>query len=124
MDANNFDELIPIAFAACVSALIGLALWIQYRLRRARLDVLKEALTHREDMDLQALKTLMTGVSEEFSDLRRGAIWLAVAFGGLLFALVLPPEARRVIIGLTAFPTMIGFTLLGFHIFRLRKPLK
>ncbi|MEO1240961.1 MAG: hypothetical protein AAFX54_03550 [Pseudomonadota bacterium] len=120
MDSGPLDEMIPIAFALCVSAIVGLAIWIQYRMRRLRLEVLKEALTQRDDLDLDTLKALVATPYGRVADLRRGALWFAVALSGFLFSFALPAEAQRVILGLLAFPAMIGLTFLAFHIFRVR----
>lgn len=120
MDSGPLDELIPIVFAVCVSFIAGLAIWIQYRLRRTRLEVLKEALTQRDDLDLDALHALVATPYGPFADLRRGVLWLAIAISGGFFSLALPDEARKIIFGLLAFPAMIGLTFIVFYVVSVR----
>lgn len=120
MDSGPLDELIPIAFALCVTFIAGLAIWIQYRMRRVKLEVLKDALTTRDDLDLDTLKALVAAPYGPFADLRRGLLWLALAIAGGLFSLTLPQEARRIILGLLSFPLMVGVTFMSFHLFSIR----
>lgn len=116
------EILVPITFMVCISGIILVALWLKHKARIATLDTLRQALNVRDDLDAQTLKSIASPSPGPTTDLRRGALLVALTLAGLLFSLAIPIEARRIIIGLLAFPSVMGLTHIGFYLFRWQSP--
>ncbi|MEL6542130.1 MAG: hypothetical protein AAFQ34_12085 [Pseudomonadota bacterium] len=87
LEANFLDEVIPIVFALVICAIVVCAQWLIFRLKRARIEAMKQALIARPDLDPDAITALFGTRQTVQSDLRRAVI--ALAIGGALAGLAL-----------------------------------
>lgn len=120
-DIGVLDELIPIAFALCITAIIVVTLWLVYRLKVARIEALRHALASRPDLDPEQLRKLVAAPSDRRSDLRRFCTSASISAAFVAFALFLPSGSRQVFFGLAAFPGMISLAYLFFFLSSARK---
>lgn len=117
MDWNVF------AVFGSIALVLVAALYLNYRGRRAVADTIREVVEKANLSDPQLATELLRQLTARPSDLRRGGLFLAVALAFVIMAFVLDqPEAVRPMIGVAAFPGMLGFAYLIFHYLSVRRP--
>ncbi|MEO0500077.1 MAG: DUF6249 domain-containing protein [Pseudomonadota bacterium] len=119
-DAGPLDELIPIVFALVLGAIVISAQWLIYRLKRTRIDAVRDALARRTDLDPDRLAALIVKVPSPRADLRRAMLWLAFGTGLFVVGLAAPPEARRLVFGIAAVPGFVSLAYFAFFALRLQ----
>ena len=104
-----------IGFAAVIGPviLVGVFFWFRYRARREMQDTIRLALDKGQELSPELIDRLGHPKAPKNRDFRLGIIWLAVAIGLALLGFAIPEEeATRPLLGVAAFPFVIGVAYL------------
>jgi len=105
-------------FAATAVA-ISFFFYFRARTRAQVQQTIRVALEKGESLSPEILQQLTASLDTQGSDLRRGVISVAVAFGFAAFALILGEhDALRPLLAVGTFPLMLGLAYLGLWRFR------
>lgn len=107
------DIVVPVALFISIAVAVSTALWLRFRGRAEVQKTIRIAIEKGQDLSPELLERLGDAVEPRQRDLRRGvvSVGLALAFG--IFAVVLgEKDAVRPILGLAAFPFLIGIAYL------------
>ena len=117
------DVLIPLVVFTAIAAISIAAFFYSYKKRMVVYDAIKVAIEKTGTADPKLVEAIIRDNVGPNADLRKGIILIAtaVSFGILGFA-VPDDEAVRVMLGLAAFPGLIGLSYAGFHFFAPREP--
>ena len=111
-------ELVPIVMFISIAVVIGLAMYFGYRSKQDVQTTVQAALDKGQELSPELLDKLGGALPSPKSDLRRGvmAIMIAVAIG--VFAYMVGEEdAQGPLLGIAAFPFLIGVAYLALHKF-------
>ncbi|MEO1045564.1 MAG: hypothetical protein AAFX04_09010 [Pseudomonadota bacterium] len=108
LDVSPLDEVIPIVFALVIGAIVISAQWLIYRLKRARIEAMREALLSRTDLDPDSITALLGQRPTAQSDLRKAILWGSTCAGLLLGTLVLPVEIRSAMLAAAIIAGALG----------------
>lgn len=112
-----------IGFAAVVAPaiLLGVFFWLRARGRRDMQDTIRLALEKGHELSPELIDRLGHPKAPKDKDFRLGIIWLAVAIGIAMFSFGIPEEdATGPLLGISAFPCVIGIAYLILHKFAKR----
>lgn len=111
------EAMIPILVVFFVMTVLGLALWLRYRVRSDIQTTIRAALDKGHELSPELIDRLGHPKPAKDKDLRAGIIWLAVAVGLIAFGFGIPDEdeATQVFMGMSAFPAAMGFAFLILH---------
>ena len=112
-----------IGFAAVVGPviLLGLFFWFRLRARRDMQDTIRVALDKGHELSPELIDRLGHPKAPKDRDFRLGIIWLAVAIGIAMFSFAVPEEeATQPLLGIAAFPCVIGIAYLILNKFAKR----
>lgn len=118
------DEWIPIILFISAAVVLGLWLYFRYRTRQALQETIRVAIEKGQDLSPELLESLGQTKQSGHVDLRRGAVALAIGIAFGVLALVLgpaEPDAVRPMLGVAAFPTLIGVAYLALWLFSRKK---
>ncbi|MEM7701750.1 MAG: hypothetical protein AAF251_07410 [Pseudomonadota bacterium] len=120
LEANFLDEVIPIVFALGICTVVVCAQWLIFRLKRSRIEAMKQALIARPDLDPDAITALFGTKQTVQSDLRTAVISLAI--GGALAGLALSGsnDLREAAFVLCAIPLAVSACYFFFAAVRLQ----
>ena len=106
------------SFTLMVCVPMALALYFRARNRRTVFDAIKLITERGEPVAPELMEALVQDKSSPYADLRRGVVFLAIAVATGVFAVVLGEgDAIRPLLGIAAFPGLIGLAYIGLHIF-------
>ncbi len=105
---------------------VVLVVWIVQahgaRVRQATQETIRKAIESGQQLTPELIKALGAPRRQKGGDLRWGLIWLAIALAFAIFGAMFlfvddgdANEAVPVMMGIAAFPGMIGLALLGVH---------
>ena len=114
------DILVPLALVGSPALLMAYALRLRAQTRHQALEIIREALERGLPLDRATVEAIAAGYRPAGVDLRRGAILLAVAAATALLSRTVHDEATQFVLGLAAFPGLVGGTYIGFHLGRAR----
>ena len=98
--------------------LVGLFFWFRLKTRREMQDTIRVALDKGHDLSPELIDRLGHPKAPKDKDFRLAVIWLAAAIGIALFSLAVPEEdAMRPLLGVAAFPFVIGLAYLVLNKF-------
>lgn len=112
-----------IGFAAVIAPaiLLGVFFWFRFRARREMQDTIRIALDKGLELSPELIDRLGNPKPPKDRDFRLGIIWVAVALGFALFSFAIPEEdATRPMLGVAAFPFVIGVAYLILNKFAKR----
>jgi len=112
-----------IGFAAVVAPaiLLGVFFWLRFRARREMQDTIRIALDKGHELSPELIDRLGHPKAPKDRDFRLGIIWVAVAIGLALFGFAVPEEeATQPLLGIAAFPFVIGMAYLILNKFAKR----
>ena len=104
-----------IGFAAVVgpAILLGFFFWFRFRARREMQNTIRIALDKGHELSPELIDRLGHPKKPKDRDFRLGVIWIAGAIGFALFGIAVPEEeAMRPMLGVAAFPFVIGIAYL------------
>ncbi len=116
----KLELLVPLTFVGSAALLVAYALRLHAQTRRRALEIIREALEQGRPLDRATVEAIAGGYRAPTADLRRGAILLAIAAATALLSRAVDEEASRFVMGLAAFPGLVGATYIGFHFGRAR----
>jgi hypothetical protein len=103
-------------FFGSIVVVIIAALVFRYFSRRMVFETVRAAIEKSDAVDAEAIAAITQGRTGPWADLRKGALFLAVAAATAAAAKILNmPELFRPLLGLAAFPALVGVAYLGFH---------
>ena len=112
-----------IGFAAVVGPIIllGIFFWFRFKARRDMQETFRVALDKGQELSPELVDRLGHPKPPKDRDFRLGIIWLALAVGLALLAFAIPEEdALRPMLGVAAFPLVIGVAYLILNKFAKR----
>lgn len=103
-----------IGFAAVVgpAILLGLFFWFRFKARREMQDTIRLALDKGHELSPELIDRLGHPKKPKDRDFRLGIIWIAVAIGLAMFRFAIPEEDATPLLGIAAFPLVIGIAYL------------
>ena len=117
------DVLIPLVVFATIAAISISAFFYSYKKRMVVYDAIKVAIEKTGAADPKLVEAIIRDNVGPNADLRKGIILIAAAMAFALLGLAIPDEeAVRIMLGVAAFPGLIGFAYAGFHFFAPREP--
>ena len=106
------------SFTLMVCVPMALALYFRARNRRTVFDAIKLITERGEPVAPELMEALVQDKASPYADLRRGVVFLAIAVATGVFAVVLGEgDAIRPLLGIAAFPGLIGLAYIGLHVF-------
>jgi hypothetical protein len=112
-----------IGFAAVVgpAILLGLFFWLRFRARRDMQDTIRIALDKGHELSPELIDRLGHPKAPKDRDFRLAVIWIAVAISIALFGFAIPEEeATQPLLGIAAFPLLIGIAYMVLNKFAKR----
>lgn len=102
---------------AIVLGSLFIALYFRNRNRQTVFETVK-LISSRNEAIAPELIAALAQDRQPYGDLRKGILFLCVAAAMVIFSLVLDEgDAIRPLIGIAAFPGLIGLAYIGFHLF-------
>ena len=120
LDSSFLDEVIPIVFALVICAIIVSAQWLIYRLKRARLEAMKQALIARPDLDPESIIALLGNGQTRRGDMRKALLSLAIGCALLVIGYTLSSDFGVAMLVFSAIPFAIAGSYLIFVALRLQ----
>ncbi len=106
------------SFTLMVCVPMALALYFRARNRRTVFDAVKLISERGEPVAPALIEALVQDKASPYADLRRGVVFLSIAVATGVFAVVLGEgDAIRPLLGIAAFPGLIGLAYIGLHVF-------
>ena len=117
------EELwIPIASFLAFTIVIVAFVFFKYKTRVETQETFRLALEKGTELSPEFIAHLGEPEPSKDRDLRRGLIWLAVGFATAIFAMMVDePDATGPLLGIGAFPTLVGVAYLTMWRFGARK---
>ena len=113
---------IPIASFVAFTIVIVVWVYFRYKTRLETQQTFRLALEKGTELSPEFIKHLGEPEPSKDRDLRRGLIWLAIGVATALFAVILgEPDAVGPLLGIAAFPTLVGAAYLTMWRFGARK---
>lgn len=118
MGWRELEALLPsILVLSIVITLLASWLFSYLKNKHAVLVVMK-LLETRPDIDIGSIKSIIHPPYHPRRDLRRGILLIGISLACILFALSMKdPEYVRSLLGLSAFPGLVGLIYMSFHLF-------
>ncbi|MDE3117321.1 MAG: hypothetical protein KGL26_17120, partial [Pseudomonadota bacterium] len=106
------------SFTLMVCVPMALALYFRARNRRTVFDAIKLISERGEPVAPELIEALVQDKASPYADLRRGIVFISIAVATGVFAVVLGEgDAIRPLLGIAAFPGLIGLAYIGLHVF-------
>ena len=103
------DELIPIVLFISTAVVFIVWLYLKHRSQVETQNTFRMALEKGSELSPEFIKQLGQPEPSKDRDLRRGLIWLSLAFGLVLIGIAVPePEAFRGLLAGASLPFAIG----------------
>ena len=106
------DEYIPIVLFLVIGAIVAVVQYFQFRGRREIQMTVRSAIESGHPMDPETIGKLVQPVDPQTRDRRRAVISLALGAAVLVLALLLGEGAMMPLLGISAFPFLIGLAYL------------
>ncbi len=103
------DLFIPITFFISLAVAVSIGLMFRFRARQEIQTTLRAAIEKGHELTPDLLASLGDAADPKMRDLRRGVVSIAIAIAFLALAFMIDEdEAIRPLIGVAAFPFMVG----------------
>ena len=113
---NVAGEMVPIFMFLGLTVIISLFFWFRFRSRGEMQQTIRAAIDKGQELTPELVESLGSPrKSAKGKDLRLALIWLAVGLGIAFFGLAMSTietEVFAIMLGISAFPFMIGFAYL------------
>lgn len=120
----NEAVLIPLIVFAAIAAVSIAAFHFNFKKRRVVYDAIKVAIEKTGSVDPALVEAIIRDNVGPNADLRKGIILVAVAAAFAILGLqVGEAEAVGPMLGVAAFPGLVGIAYIGFHFFAPREPI-
>ncbi len=112
------EIVVPVASFVMLVFLVAIPFYFSYRKRRVVFDTLKATVEKTGTVDPHLVDAITADNIGPNADLRRGILLLAVAGGLICLGMFIPEEeATAPLMGIAAFPGLIGLAYTLFHFF-------
>lgn len=114
------EILVPIALFASIVFIVWLVSYFNNKKRIVAHDTLRHAIDQGQQVSPELIEKMSLLTDPVRSDLRRGVLFLAVGVAFLIFGGMVgaeEPESFRAIVGIAAFPILIGLAYVGLFFF-------
>jgi len=116
------EIIVPVASMIMIGAVLSLLIYFRFRTRQDIQTTVQTAIKQGQELTPEVLERLSDALHSKHSDLRRGIISMAVGGAFAVFAILVDEdEAVGPLLGLSAFPFLIGLGYLGLWFFISRK---
>ena len=116
------DTLVPIALFLTIGLVLAFNFYFRYRTRQTVQATVRTAIEQGQQLTPEVLEGLTDSLNSRNADLRRGIISVAIGLGLLVFAQAIgEPDVVGPLMGISAFPLLIGAAYLGLWYFLKRK---
>jgi di/tricarboxylate transporter len=113
---------IPIVSVIVIGAIFALFFYYRHKTRAEIQTTVRAAIERGQELTPEVLERLSDSLSTKFGDLRRGVISIAIGIAFFVFAYFLgQEEAMGPLMGISAFPFLIGIAYIGLWYFTRRK---
>lgn len=107
------DILVPLGMFLLIGCVAGLSIYYRYRARSEMQLTVRSAIDSGRDLSPALLAELTQAVYPRRSDLRKGVVFVALGLAVLVLAFFIDEQdAVKPLIGVSAFPFMIGIAYL------------
>ena len=116
------EMLIPIVALIVSGIVLVLFFYFRHRTRSEIQLTVRAALEQGQQLTPEVLDSLTDSLNSRNGDLRRGVLWMAI--GGAIFAFATLLDAEDAVgplMGISAFPFLVGIAYLGLWFFLKRK---
>jgi hypothetical protein len=118
------EILIPMTVFGAIAAISIAAFYFSYKKRRIVYDAIKVAIEKTGSVDATLVEAIIRDKVGPYADLRKGIILVATAAAFCVLGWTIPDEeALRPMLGVAAFPGLIGLAYIAFHFFAPREPI-
>lgn len=117
------EVLIPLVVFGSIAVIVVSAFYYSYKKRTVVYDAIKVAIEKTGSVDPALVEAIIRDNIGPYADLRKGIILIALATAFILLGLAIPDEeAVRPMMGIAAFPGLVGLAYVAFHFFAPREP--
>ncbi len=117
------DVLIPLVVFGSIALIAFFAFHFSYKKRLVVYDAIRVAIEKTGNADPQLIDAIVRENVGRNADLRRGILLIAIAVAFIALGYSIPEEeALGPMLGVAAFPGLIGLAFIGFHFFAPREP--
>ncbi len=116
MGWRELEALLPNLFVVSVFITLLASRLFSYLKNKQATSVVMKLLEIDPDIDTETIKSIMQPSSHPLGDLRRGILLIGIGLACVIFALsMMDPEYKASLLGLSAFPVLVGLIYLMFH---------
>jgi hypothetical protein len=109
MNEGQIALMIPMALFAMIAVVSWGFFHFRHRGRTELQATIRMALDKGQELSPELIDRIGEPKPSKMRDLRRGLIWVATALGFVALGFTIPdPEARPVMLGVSAFPAAVG----------------
>ena len=113
---------IPIVSVIVIGAIFASFFYYRHKTRTEIQTTVRAAIERGQELTPEVLERLSDSLNTKFGDLRRGVISIAIGIAFFVFAYFLDQEeAMGPLMGISAFPFLIGIAYIGLWYFTRRK---
>ena len=117
------DVLIPVVVFGTIAFVAYMAFHFSYKKRMVVYEAIRVAIEKTGNADPQLINAIVRENVGANADLRKGIILVAVALAFITLGYVIPEEdVFEPMLGVAAFPGLVGLAFIGFHFFAPREP--
>ena len=113
---------IPIVSVIVIGVIFALFFYYRHKTRTEIQTTVRAAIERGQELTPEVLERLSDSLNTKFGDLRRGVVSIAIGMAVYAFAFFLnQDEAMGPLMGISAFPFLIGIAYIGLWYFIRRK---
>ena len=117
------DVLVPIAVFGLIALITYFAFHFSYKKRMVVYEAIRVAIEKTGNADPQLIEAIVRENVGRNADLRKGIVLVAIALAFVALGLSIPEEeALGPMLGVAAFPGLVGAAYVLFHFFAPREP--
>ncbi len=118
------DVLIPFIVFSSIAIIIVAAFFFSYKKRTVVYDAIKVAIEKTGSVDPALVEAIIRDNVGPYADLRKGIILISIAAAFVILGVSIDEaDALGPMLGVAAFPGLIGVSYIGFHFFAPREPI-
>lgn len=117
------DIVVPIAVFGAIAFIAYSAFHFSYKKRMVVYEAIRVAIEKTGNADPALIEAIVRENVGRNADLRKGIVLVAIAAAFALLGFSIPEEeAIGPMLGVAAFPGLVGFAYIAFHFFAPREP--